>query len=202
MYPKTALYLLQTLARERMITVRHTTFVLPNYPQPVNLKDVRHAFESMREYLKFRPRDAIYTEGSGFEAWCSGPFFEKMFDMLFVKQMIWPKAPAESVHGGGPLPNIFVGTEKTQFRQIPLVSEKPWPFRFLLELGGMVVVQRPSDPRDVALELRQFLNNHPQFRVKVSAKEWPDGSIAIFTWWFEHVPKLQRRKNVNVPGQG
>jgi hypothetical protein len=50
-------------------------------------------------------------------------------------------------------------------------------------------------------DLRQYLNNHPQYYVKVNAKERPDGTIAIFTYWFEDVPQRLKRGNINVPSK-
>lgn len=199
MHQTTALHLLQDLARLELLSFRDTTFRVEKYPQPVHLTDAKEAFQVLAEFAKAKKSDYLMTLGHGLEVWTSGPLFEKLFKVIFVHQKLYPTERSSNVKGSeAPLPTLFIGAEKTQVRQIPLATTRPWPFKFLLELGGMIVV-RSADYRDVLLELRQYLNNHPRYRVKVDAKEWPDGSVAIFTWWFEELPKLERKKNLNVP---
>jgi hypothetical protein len=194
----TALYVLQGLARQEYLSVKHTTFRVEKYPQPVHLLDARECFMALADYMNMRANDYVVTLGHGLEVWTSDRFFEKLFKVIYANEKLYPVERHSRLQTEAPLPALFVGNEKTQVRQIPLVEKPPWPFKFLLELGGMIVV-RPVNERDMLLELKQYVNNHPQFRLKVDAKKWPDGSVAIFTWWFEKLPRLERKKNVNVP---
>lgn len=198
MHQTTALVLLQHLARNELLQVDNTTFYVPPYPQPVHLLDVKEAFEALRDSTSTPKSQLVFTSGYGLHVWTSGKFFEKLFKVVFINEKMFPRARTGNMGREAPLPTLFIGAEKTQVRQIALAETRPWPFKFLLELGGMVVC-RAADRRDLLLELRQYLNNFPQYRIKVDAKEWPDGSVAIFTWWFEQLPKLQRKSNVNVP---
>lgn len=101
------------------------------------------------------------------------------------------------------LPSIFIGNEKTQIRQIPLVDGPPYPFRFLLELGGMIVLKRPKDPVSVTMALRQFLNNHPQYRPRIAVHECPDDTVVLYTYYIETVESRRKaRQNLNVPEKG
>ena len=101
------------------------------------------------------------------------------------------------------LPSLFIGNEKTQIRQIPLVDGPPYPFRFLLELGGMIVLKRPKDPASVTRALRQFLNNHPQYRPRIAVHECPDGTIALYTYYIETArSRHEAKQNLNVPEKG
>jgi hypothetical protein len=144
----------------------------------------------------------VSTLGVSLDVWCRARLFEKIFGAVFVKQKLFPVERTDNMEGYRgrelPLPALYVGSEKTQVRQIPLARERPWPFRFLLELGGTIVCV-PEDRRDFVLEMRQFLNNYPQFEVRVDAKEWPTGEVLVYTWWFRQLPKSERRSNVNVP---
>lgn len=179
-----------------------TTFRVHRYPQPVHLLDVREAFKALEDYIGPKKGHLLITTGSGLEAWCHEKLFDKLFKIIYVNQKLYPKQGMLVTEGYGgrdlPLPTLFIGSEKTQVRQIPLSETRPWPFRFLLELGGMVVC-RPTDRKDFLKELRQFVNNYPQYEIGVDAKEWPDGSIAVFTWWFRKLPRAERKKNVNAP---
>lgn len=201
MHGTTALVILKYLAREGLLTSDMTTFLVPRYPQPVHVRDVAECFRAVAETVKHDVSEVVVTYNLGVEVRLSPDLYEKVFKLVFVNEKLFP-VKTDRVEDPAlrdlPLPALFVGSEKTQFRQIPLVETRPWPFKFLLELGGMLVC-RSVDRRDLLLELRQFLNNHPQFEVKVDAKEWPDGSVAIFTWWFRALPKLHRRRNLNVP---
>jgi hypothetical protein len=144
----------------------------------------------------------VISYNAGIEVYCREVLFEKIFKVVFVNEKLFPKSRSDNVEGpGAPLPTLFIGSEKTQVRQVPLANTRPWPFKFLLELGGMIVC-KPADKRDFALELRQFINNHPQFKMGIDAKECPDGSVAVFTWWFQRLDKRDRKKNLNVPEKG
>lgn len=124
---------------------------------------------------------------------------DEMFQIMKRHVYSWDEG-GEHVPGHMPLlPSIFIGSEKTQVRQIPLVSGPPYPFRFLLELGGMIVLAPGQSPRDVLGELEQYLNNFPQFQVKVALNECPDGTVAIHTYWFNRLLPEDARNNINVP---
>lgn len=200
MKKNTAVFILQGLAKLQLVTVKMTTFTVARIPQPVDLLDVETAFRVLRDEFNSGREDLLISHsGVGLTAWTGEPLFEKLFKIVFMNQLLYPTTQQDGIEGGGPLPNLFVSTEKTQVRQIPLSYGKPWPFKFLLELGGMIVVKTPQK-RDFLLELKQFINNHPQFKIRVDAKEWPTGEIAVFTYWFEKLPHMQQRKNLNVPG--
>lgn len=191
--------ILRELAKREMLTTRMTTFMVPRHPQVVHLNDVRDAFVAVADAAGYEPTALRFTYTAGIEAYCPHRLFEKIFKVVFVSEKLFPKNRSDNVNEpGAPLPILYVTSEKTQVRQIPLAETRPWPFKFLLELGGMIVC-KPSDKRDFALELRQFINNHPQFRLGIEAKECPDGSVAVFTWWFETLDKRERKKNLNVP---
>lgn len=199
----TAQVLLQYLARQELVKVEDSTFVVDKYPQPVIFADVIDSFRAIQYFVGAKRSELKITSGSRLEAWTSQRLFDILFRTMFVSQRLYPVVRSSRFEGdmGAPLPNLFVGAEKTQVRQIPLVEDPPWPFRFLLELGGMVVC-RPRDRLDFLKELRQFLNNHPQFVVKVDVKTWPDGSQAVYTWWFEALSKRREiRGNVNVESE-
>lgn len=199
MHSSTAATLLRHLAKCELLTTSMTTFAVPRYPQPIHVHDVKEAFVAVADAAGYGPNNMRFTYHLGIEVYCRDTLFEKIFKVVFVTEKMFPKNRSDNIEGPAPLPTLFIGSEKTQVRQIPLVETRPWPFKFLLELGGMIVC-RPSDERDFALELKQFLNNHPQFEIKVQAKKWPDGSIAVFTYWFGVLPKKIRKHNVNVPG--
>lgn len=200
MHQTTALVLLKELARRNLLDVKMTTFMVPQYPQPVHHNDIKEAFIALADSLGHDPKEIRISRVYGIEARVSEKLFEKLFKIIFVNEKLFPAQKHEGNDPSvqTPLPTLFVNSEKTQFRQIPLAEQRPWPFRFLLELGGMIVV-RTSDYRDMLLELKQFLNNHPRFEVRVTAKERPDGTIAIMTYWFRELPKIERKGNVNVP---
>lgn len=203
MHSSTASHILRDLARRELITTLMTSFMVPRYPQPVHVQDIKQAFIAIADAAGYGPANMSFSYNAGIEVYCRETLFEKLFKVIFINEKLFPKKRsdnlAKSENEVAPLPTLFIGSEKTQIRQIPLSETRPWPFKFLLELGGMIVC-RPSDERDFILELKQFLNNHPQFKVAVDAKKWPDGSIAVFTYWFETLPKRQRKHNVNVPG--
>lgn len=200
MHQSTGLVLLQHLAKLDLLEVKGSAFYVAVHPQPVHMLDVKEAFVAIADAYG-NVKDLTFIETRGLVVHVKGRFFEKLFKVIYLNERILPREREGRMDRGFreiPLPSLFIGSEKTQVRQIPLVETKPWPFKFLLELGGMIVV-RTRDTKGLLVELRQFLNNHPQFSIRVDAKEWPDGSIAIFTWWFERVPKKLIKKNVNVP---
>lgn len=177
-----------------------TTFEIPMTPQPVHLDDVRDAFIALADKCGFDRDKLKFTRVIGLEVYTPDRLFEKLFKIVFTNEQLFPVRKTDNVAGQAPLPVLFIGSEKTQVRQIPLSVEPPWPFKFLLELGGMIVC-KPPDVKDFLKELQQFLNNHPQYKIKVDAKEWPDGEIAVFTYWFQTLDKKTRKQNVNVPGK-
>lgn len=201
-HSSTATVVLQHLAKQELLKTKLTSFMVPRYPQPVHVLDVKEAFVAVADAAGHDERDLKFTYNAGIEVYCREKLFEKIFKVVFVNQKLFPIERGGNLEGYmAPLPTLFVGSEKTQVRQIPMGQVRPWPFKFLLELGGMIVCA-PENKRDFVLELKQYLNNHPQFSVKVDAKEWPDGKIAVFTWWFEKLPSRDRKKNVNVPDRG
>lgn len=169
-------------------------------PQPIHLDDVRDAFIALADKCGF-DRDKLHiTRNIGIEIYTPDRLFEKLFKIIFSNEQLYPVKRSDNIDGVAPLPSLFIGAEKTQVRQIPLTAAPPWPFKFLLELGGMIVCE-PPDTKEFLKELQTFLNNHPQYRIKVDAKEWPDGKIAVFTYWFETLSRKQKRGNLNVPGK-
>lgn len=202
MHHATAAELLRELAKRELLQVKHTTFRYPPYPQPFHQRDVKEAFLSVAGAAKAKKSHIVATLGTGLEVLCEDGLFEKLFRVIFTSQKLFPKSRSDSYEGDrgrvNPLPTLFVSGEKTQVRQVPLVDAPPWPFKFLLELGGMVVC-RPSDRGDFLKELKQYLNNFPQYRLKVHADEWPDGSVVVVTTYFEKLKLLERKGNVNVP---
>lgn len=207
MHSSTAATLLRELAKRELLTTLMTTFMVPRYPQPIHVHDIKEAFIAIADAAGFDYRlgKMEFSYNTGIEVWCTEKLFDKLFRVVFITEKLYPKhrsdnieVPGPQSYGGAPLPTLFIGSEKTQVRQIPLSETRPWPFKFLLELGGMVVC-RPDNQRDFVLELKQFLNNHPQYVIKVDAKEWPDGRIAVFTYYFATLPKGKRKANVNVP---
>lgn len=200
MMPSTAEFLLQGLVRQNLITSRMTTFRVEKYPRPVAHADVKEAFRVLQRESGL-PVKCIEIVGSRdmIDVWCHEKLFDMLFKVLFANQQLFPQPQSPIMRDDrGTLPTLFVSSEKTQIRQIPIAETRPWPFKFLLELGGMIVC-RSTNRRDMLLELRQFMRNHPQYEIRVDAKEWPDGSVAIFTWWFRGLSRLESKENMNVP---
>lgn len=181
MHGSTGLLLLRHLAKEGLLGIQGQSFSVQKYPQPVHFRDVREAFVAVAEGAGHGARELTFMEGYGLLVHARSKLFDKLFRVIFVLEKVLPKevAPAQDA----PLPALFVGSEKTQVRQVPLVESKPWPFRFLLELGGMVVF-RGADREELKSELRQYLSNFPQLDVRVTMKVCPDESVVLFTWWF------------------
>lgn len=192
MHPMTAASMLQLIAQKEQLTVRDTTFHFNVAPQLFHQRDVKVAFVVLADALGHKPPSWRYALGSGLDFWCRGPLFEKLFKIIFMQQKLYPKNPPTSLPEGGPLPVLFVNAEKTQVRQIPLADERPWPFKFLLELGGMIVC-KTENKRDLLMELRQYLLNFPQFRIKVHAEEWPTGETLIVTTWFQQLKLMEKK---------
>lgn len=190
MHHSTAIFTLRFLAREELLQVRGTTFRYVSAPQPVHILDVREAFQSIADFLGATKGQVIFSAGTALDVWCQGSVFEKIFKAIYIVEKLFPVVVSENDEGFSgrdlPLPSLFIGSEKTQVRQIPLVESPPWPFKFLLELGGAIVCA-PDDRREFVAQARQFLGNHPQFDIRVDIKEWPDGKVILFTWWFGRV---------------
>lgn len=203
MHHSTALLILQHLAKNNLMDVNLNVFMTHRYPEVVHPDDVEDAFKSIVRHAGESQADLSFSRNFGIEVVVHGRLFEKLYKVIWTNQKLHPRGRTEGSFGKTPvkvadLPVLFVGSEKTQVRQIPLADRPPWPFRFLLELGGMIIV-KTVEPRDMLLELRQFLNNYPQFEIRVDAKECPDGSYSLFTYWFQKLPRHLKRKNVNVP---
>lgn len=199
MHSSTALILLHHLARNDLLHTRGASFEVSPHPMPVHLDDIRDAFIALADKCGFDRETLRFARNIALEVYVPDRLFEKLFKIVFSNEKLFPIRRSDNVEGhGGPLPTLFIGNEKTQVRQIPLSEVPPWPFKFLLELGGMIVC-KPPDHKKFLDELKQYLNNYPQFKIKVDAKEWPTGEIVVFTYWFETVHRLEKRKNVNVP---
>lgn len=199
--PGHCLDVLRKLVQSGAITVvRHTVFRYEPYGESSTVADVKECFVTLCEHIgarKVAPKAEWRSVSSTvLDFWVNETLFEKLFDQLYVKQKLYPVTRPDS--GPGPLPSLFIGSEKTQVRQIPLADERPWPFKFLLELGGMIVC-KTEDKRDLLLELRQYMNNFPHFRMRVHAEQWPTGEILVVTTWFQVLEKREGRANVNVP---
>ena len=195
MSPDFALENLRILVAREAITVRNTTFRYEPFGHAAHVSDVKELFLTLIERIGGFSKGAEYMVTAGMNAldlWTNEALFNKLFDLLYIKQKLVPVTKhVDSYLDPSPLPTLFIGREKTQVRQIPLVSERPWPFKFLLELGGMVIC-KTDNRRDLLLELRQFMANFPQVDLKVHAEEWPDGEILIVTTWFRILDKEER----------
>ena len=205
MHSSTAVTLLKYLAKLELLEVVETTFQVPNYPAPIHRNDVMDAFRAIGDAAGLKKNDKkirFFWFASHLQIWCYEKIFEKIFKIVFIDEKLFPVRRTEMVEGDGgrlpTLPSLFIGNEKTQVKQIPLIETPPWPFKFLLELGGMIVC-RPQDPKAFLGELKQFINNHPQCEMKVHAEQWEDKSIVVVTTWFAILPQKQRKKNLNVP---
>lgn len=196
LHPQTALAMLRIIAERGQLTVKHTSFYYNTLPQIFHQRDVKVAFIVMAEQMSLKPPQWSLGQEGGLVFRCREQLFERLFTMIFIRQKIFPVEKPDS--GPGSLPTLFIGAEKTQVRQIPLASERPWPFKFLLELGGMIVC-KTDNKLDLLMELRQYMNNFPQFRIKVHAEEWPDGEVMVVTTWFQTLALKEARQNVNVP---
>ncbi len=200
MSPELATDILRRLVQREAITVRGTVFRYEPFGEAAKVSDVKECFVTLIERIGKTPGRGLkgWRSNLGLHAldfWVDDGLFEKLFDILYVKQKLYPVQTPDS--GQGPLPTLFVSAEKTQVRQIPLADTRPWPFKFLLELGGMIVC-KTDNKRDLLLELRQYMNNFPHFRMMVHAEEWPTGEILIVTTWFQVLNKIEARQNVNV----
>jgi hypothetical protein len=202
MHGSTAAHILRDLARRELLSVRDTTFTYVRYPHPVHPRDVKEAFVALADHLYAKKSDLTVTVGESVDAWTSEKLFEKLFKIIYVDQKLFPVIRSQNLEGfrsdQAPLPSLTVSSEKTQIRQIPLVDVPPWPFRHLLELGGMIVC-RPKDRREFLTEMKTYLNNFPQFRMKVHAEEWPTGEILVVTTFFAEMAITHKKENLNVP---
>lgn len=189
MSPDGAVEILRQMVRKERITVRGTVFRYEPFGEAFRVADIKECFISVIDRIGDRPVRGLkgWRSSSGLHAldlWVDEDLFEKLFKVLYIQQKLYPVQTPDS--GPGPLPTLFIGAEKTQVRQIPLADERPWPFKFLLELGGMIVC-KTENKRDLLMELRQYLLNFPQFRIKVHAEEWPTGEVLIVTTWFQQL---------------
>jgi len=197
MHSSTALIILQHLAQQKVLDARGTSFTVAAHPMHSHPDDIREAFIALADVVGGR---GALSFGVGSELTVRMPekIFEKIFKVVFTIPGFTPGMEGWRPENPPPLPILFIGSEKVQIRQIPLVYDPPYPYRFLLELGGMLII-KGGNHHQIVNELKQYLNNHPQYQVMIDAKETPDGGTALFTYWFKELPKLKARHNVNVP---
>lgn len=201
MHSSTAMFILRYLARQGLFQTRDTSFMLKPFPRPIHGSDVKEAFLSVAHTANV-PEDRILFSIQDPHWYVHLPdrLFERVFKAIYLDEKL---LPGQYEGSSGPkvreteLPTLFIGNEKTQIRQIPYAEQRPWPFRFLMELGGMIVV-RPDHPVSFVKELKQYVNNHPTYDIRVDARENPDGTISVFTYYFKEVPREMRRRHVNV----
>ena len=175
------------------------TFQLTQETIPYDQADIFEAFKTLAS--SYNGKATLFSKQKFIVHLHPLSFFNKIYKAIYIDEklpIINEGLRSRMTENPSPLPTLFIGREKTQVRQIPLAHNPPWPFHFLLELGGMVVA-KTENKRELYESLRQFINNHPQFDIMVDAKECPDGSIAILTYWFKEVPKHMVKENVNVP---
>lgn len=196
MHPLAAKALIQHLHREGVLHTRAQTFWVDLYPRILDNADIHEAFCVLAESMGFKRRDLTKFTQSGYIVRMPEKMFEKLYGQIFSSRKLAEKN--RETREPAPLPVLFIGREKTQVRQIPVVSSPPWPFHFLMEMGGMIVVST-RDRKRLYESLRQYLNNHPQYDVRVDAKELPDGKISIFTYWFQELKITHRKEHMNVP---
>lgn len=182
MHSSTGVILLKKLLELKLIRVSGQNFAIPPHPEPIHHLDVKEAFIAVADGMGHDKKDLTFLKGYGLLVHAKAKLFDKLYKVIFINSGYREENMSRVSDAPAPLPTLFIGAEKTQIRQIPLVEERPFPYKFLLELGGMIVVK--SDKKSVARELRQFLLNYPQIEARVSMKEWPDGSLALYTWFF------------------
>lgn len=195
MHPLAAKALLLHLHREGVLHTRAQTFWVDMYPRILDTADIHEAFTVLAESMGFKRSSLTKFTQSGYIVRMPEKLFQKIHELLYSRRK---ERHMERRQEPGPLPVLFIGREKTQVRQIPVVSSPPWPFHFLMEMGGMIVVST-RDRKRLYESLRQYLNNHPQYDVRVDAKELPDGKISIFTYWFQELKITHRKEHMNVP---
>lgn len=193
--PHGAVEILRQMVRRQRITVRDRVFRYEPFGEMFRVSDIKECLiitceniddRAVRGHKGWRSSSGIHA----LDFWTDEKLFELLFKELYVQQKLYPVQMPDS--GPGPLPTLFIGAEKTQVRQIPLADERPWPFKFLLELGGMIVC-KTENKRDLLMELRQYLLNFPQFRIKVHAEEWPTGETLIVTTWFQQLKLMEKK---------
>lgn len=199
MYPSTAIFILKHLSTNELLEIHSTLFVLRPFPRPIHEHDVREAFLAAAREAKIPETELSVTKrGTYWSIWVPYQLFDKLYKIMYTDENV---LPAKFEGSPGPkrvnLPALFTTREKTQTRQIPLAVERPWPFIHLMELGGMIIV-KTDDPESMIKELRQFLNNHPRYDVRVDARVLDDNSISIFTYWFKDLPPSERKNRVNI----
>lgn len=184
MHNTTGLVLLKYLVTQGLLTLKGQNFVLPPYPRPVHMNDVKEAFIAVADAAGHDKKDLEFLTGYGMIVHAKARLFDRIYKVLFLNEKTMPGVIEENMGRGEQLlPTLFVNSEKTQIRQIPLVNTEPYPFRFLMELGGMIVV-RTNDEGELKSQLTQYIANFPQIECRVMMKRWPDGSYAMFTWFF------------------
>lgn len=190
-----ATVLLRHYAKEGVVEVGESHFAARPYYVPHSSQDLRDAFVALTESLGYAKHELEIYDKHGLLVSCTPKLFQDLHEVIFSD--VSPTSRPQTLPHHAPLPTIFIGDEKTQVRQIPYADGPPWPYHFLLELGGMIIVRAP-DPRAFISGLRQFLNNYPQLEVRVDAKEWPGGEMAVFTWWCQRLKGVRARQNINV----
>jgi len=161
-------------------------FIIERTPEIIHPDDIVIAFKTIGESLDYDQRTLLFNSTrSRLIVYLHEGLFEKLYTALFTKQNIMGRTVMEEGVRHRELPTLFLNAEKTQVRQIPLMEEPPWDFKFLLELGGCIVI-RTDDIMKASEECRQFMLNHSQWDMRVELKQMPDGSYMFFTYWFTH----------------
>lgn len=196
MQQETALYILRQLAKLDLIWERSGTFVVEGTPRPIHFSDIQSAFKALSDVVDKRtdrrhPSTLFDVTQSRIIVYCGNGVFNKLYEIIFTKQNLVSNSRTDTSTEEGrrdrELPTLFVSPDKTQVRQIPLMEDEPFDYRFLLELGGMIIV-KTDDIMKITGQVQQFLNNYPQYDTRVELKRCPDETFAFFTYWF------QRRK--------
>lgn len=205
---RTAVMHLRYLMMTGFISARDKTLVVSGNPKVICLEDVESAFESIFSTIALsrvhsQKIYSITSTSNSVTVTMPQRLMDRIIKIIGNEPDQRLKKPPVDPEFTPVLPSIFIGNEKTQVRQIPLVDGPPYPFRFLLELGGMIVLKRPKDPVSVTMALRQFLNNHPQYRPRIAVHECPDDTVVLYTYYIETVmSRREARQNLNVPEKG
>lgn len=202
MHPYTSTIFLRHLVQLGHVSAQGRCFTI-QCGNNVSIDDVEEALTSLINKVKNKHPVKIDKSNYILSVTLYQSVFDRVFKILYEVPDGRRKKPPVDPEFTPVLPSIFIGNEKTQVRQIPLVDGPPYPFRFLLELGGMIVLKRPKDPVSVTMALRQFLNNHPQYRPRIAVHECPDDTVVLYTYYIETVEsRREARQNLNVPEKG